>query len=147
MRTITIMILIWTCLGLKGQTVLDPGKYQSTGATCVLSYTDNKWVIEHNDTAKHQCQAISIVSLPPMSQTNTPVNLFITAMGTYSLKKASELVIPDEYTVVVEDLLTGQYYNLKSQEPYTFKMNRGFGQTRFVLEISKSGSKVASTGH
>jgi hypothetical protein len=147
MKTITTLILIMlTCLGIKGQTAPDAGKPQPAGSVCQLKYAGTEWHIEHSDTARHQCQTIALAELPPMSQANTPMNLFINKMGTYSLKKSPELLISDEYSIVVEDLLTGQYYNLKSPEPYTFKMNRGFNQSRFILEISKSGSKVASAG-
>ncbi len=136
MRTIAILIfLIWASLDFKGQTVLDAVKQQSEGA-CVLNYTDAGWTMEYNDPSKQLCPTIAIASLPAMSQANTPLNLFITVAGTYTLKKDADLAIPDDYTVVVEDLLTGQYYNLKTQESYTFKMNRGFNQTLFVLEIS-----------
>ncbi len=145
MRTTATMILVTLiCLGINGQTVLDPKKGPASAAACILTYADNQWAIEHNDTAHHQCQTIAIASLPAMNQASTPMNLFITTMGTYSLKKDPKLVIAEEYNIVVEDLLTGQYYNLKSQEPYTFKMNRGFGQTRFMLEISKTNAKVVS---
>jgi len=145
MKTITIMILIvCICQNFKGQTVTDQKKSENTAA-CLLSYEVGEWTIDHSDTGKHKCQTFVIAELPPMSQANTPMNLFITTMGTYSLKKAPGLIISDEYSVAVEDLLTGQYYNLKTQEAYTFKMNRGFNQTRFVLEISKSNSKVVST--
>ncbi|MES2679673.1 MAG: hypothetical protein V4635_07305, partial [Bacteroidota bacterium] len=123
MKTIATLILITlTCFGIKGQTAPEPAKTQPSGPVCTLKYAGTEWSIEHSDTAGHQCQTIAIAELPPMSQANTPMNLFINKMGSYSLKRAPELVIPDEYTIVIEDLLTGQYYNLKTQEPYTFKM-------------------------
>jgi len=145
MRTIaTLILLLCFYANFNGQTATDAGKQAAT--SCLLTFENGEWAIEHSDTLRHHCQTIAVASLPAMNQANTPMNLFINTMGTYSLKKAPALVIGDDYTIVVEDLLTGQYYNLKSDEPYTFKMNRGFNQTRFVLEISKSAAKVASAG-
>jgi hypothetical protein len=118
----------------------------SQSGPCNLSYTDGKWAITHSDTIAHQCSELHIASLPPLTLSPMPMNLFITAKGTYKLKKAPSLAIPEDYTLLVEDLLTGQYYNLNSPEPYVFNMNRAFNQTRFLLEPSKTPAKLATAG-
>lgn len=123
--------------------VLFTGIVSGQSAHCTLSYINNSWAIVHSDSTHRQCSELLIGSLPPLSQASTPMNLFITTMGSYSLKKDALLQLPGDYSVVVEDLLTGQYYNLNSPEPYVFKMNRGFGQTRFLMEISKNPVKLA----
>ena len=119
---------------------------QSQSGPCTLSYSDDKWTISHSGTEAHQCSELHIASLPPLNVISVPLNLFITVKGTYKLSKDPSLLIPEEYTVVVEDLLTGQYYNLNSSEPYVFNMNRGFNQTRFLLEPSKNPAKLATAG-
>lgn len=123
--------------------VLFRGILCGQSAHCTLSYSNSQWTIAHSYSTHRQCSGLLIASLPSLSQASTPMDLFITVMGSYTLKKDPALQLPPDYSVVVEDLLTGRYYNLNSTEPYVFRMNMGFSQTRFLLEISKDAPKLA----
>ncbi len=146
MRTIVILFLGILIQGrISGQSVLSPSTEVKSGnnAPCALMYTGDKWTVAHSDTAHHQCSVLVIKSLPPHSKISTVMNPFISMRGSYTLKKDPSLVIPDDCTVILEDMLTGQYFNLKTQDSYVFNITRGFNQPRFSIEVSQGISKSA----
>lgn len=103
---------------------------------CVMHYNDNKWTTVHcGDTTDHQCEELVIGKLPPMSQKSIPIVLDIDYKGDYSIQKDQLLQIPEEYRVLLKDVVTGEYYNLDSSEPCVFSLKKSSHRSRFVMEI------------
>jgi len=132
MKTIGILFFFFSILGLQSQT--------SQHKHCSLDFKGSQWVLSHHDSVHQNCNAIYIKSVPPVSIAYTPIDLTMTVKGIYSIKKDPSLELDGDYDVVVEDLLTGQYYDLSSPETYTFRVNR-VADRRFVLEINKKSLK------
>jgi hypothetical protein len=140
MKTIITILLIIFCQGFMfSQAIVN--QVSKTNASCTLNYSDEKWIVTHKDPAPHVCKEILIKSVPPVSKAYTPIDMTMSVKGFYTFKKDPSLAISEDYTVVIEDLLTGKYFNMNTKEGYTYSINRGTAEKRFVLEISKNTGK------
>ncbi|MES2681119.1 MAG: hypothetical protein V4635_14595 [Bacteroidota bacterium] len=145
MKTIsTIFLIILTQSVAFSQGTVNPDSNSGIDSRCTLNYSNEKWIITHKDPSPHVCTDMVIKSIPPASKAYTPIDLTNTIKGIYTFKKDSSLTISDEYNVVIEDLLTGKYFNMNTEQGYTYSVNRASGEKRFVVEISKNTVKPGS---
>lgn len=138
MKTISIIILV---IFTQGFMLAQKHSSQENNQVirCHMEYADGKWITTHSEVSEdHQCEELVILNLPPMSQKSTPVTLDLVYKGYYFIKRDQSLKIPAEYHIVIKDLLNGEHYNLNSNEPYPFIVNKAAHQSRFVLEISNN---------
>lgn len=138
MKTILTLIMSF---GIQCLTIA-----QTTGsvASCSIIYSDKIEAYFYEDSSYVKCNEILIQNLPPLSQSQTNMKLNFATKGNYKFKKAPGLTVPDGYAIHIEDQLTGQSFDLRSQETYSFSFNRMIPD-RFILYIkSVPPSKTAS---
>lgn len=114
----------------------------SNSNKCSVIYSDEIEAYFYEDSSYVKCNEIIIQNIPPLSQSHTTMKLNFVTKGSYSFKKAPELTVPDGYSIYIEDQLTGQAFDLRSQEAYSFSFNRMIPD-RFIMHI-KSNHKFAS---
>ena len=129
MKTIFILILI----NLIQSTNFAQTK--SSIKTCAPIYaTDGKNLV-FTSSLSNPCYTILIDNLP-LSQSSTILELNLSVKGSYTFKKSEALVIPPNYMVVLEDLYTGNSFNLGSPEKHSFSIGRA-SYKKFALRIYK----------
>jgi hypothetical protein len=103
----------------------------------IFSDTENALVPEvENDPT---CRKFSIKNLGSLPDGSFPVKLVL-VFGAYTLSKDADLEIPSGTEVKIEDMLTGQLFDLNASETYSFKVNRTIVE-RFVIHIDRPRSK------
>lgn len=110
--------------------------------TCSVFYSQEIESYFFEDSSDVSCTEIIIKDLPPLSQSETYFKLNFVTKGRYSFKKASGLIVPDNYKIYIEDQLTGQTFDLRTEETYSFSHNRVI-PNRFILFI-KPQDKLTS---
>ena len=94
-----------------------------------------------NISADNVSQAISQVPFPKQSLT-IPLNVYVTASGTYGLNATEVVNIPKLYDVWLKDAYQKDSVNVKQAPNYSFVVNTGdtttFGTKRFSLTIRQN---------
>ena len=75
---------------------------------------------------------ITIESLPELTGVPSELIFEFHNKGTYSFKLASELVIPENYNLILKDSRTGNTFNLQSKENHSFTINRAMSKQFFI---------------
>lgn len=112
-------------------------------SACEVVYSANATGMVYSNQSAGTCTDLKITSLPNMEDGRVPVRLAFTK-GTYTLQKGEGLLIPDNIQVEVEDLLTGQIFDLKDGNPYTFNVNRNMGD-RFMIYFKKQDPRLTAS--
>lgn len=81
--------------------------------------------------------SLTIESLPELSDPKAELSLELTAKGIYTFRKAESLVIPENYSLVIEDLATGNVFDLSSSEQHAFSINRAMIKL-FLVRLIKT---------
>lgn len=140
MKTIITLIFITLLQSLlSGQTEQAAPEVKSS----VMVYSEDMEALIYKDEESHFGKEIIIESLPDYSEIMIPVHISQMTKGFYTFKKDPKLVIPEFYSAVIEDNLTGSLFDLKSSDSYSFSINRSIPD-RFVLRISKAKATLAS---
>jgi hypothetical protein len=85
--------------------------------------------------------ALSINTVPDASQNiSIPVKVHVGTAGVYTISRDSNLQVPSNWCVSLEDLVTGNKTNLASVSQYTFFISDTTVAPRFLLHISKPAS-------
>jgi len=134
------MKLITTLLCLLGFQYIAMCQANATGTSnaeaCMVGYSESVEALVNEDYAPVKSREITIVSLPPESQSATNVSIDFGMTGSFTFKKSATLEIYSDNDVYIEDMLTGKVFDLKTAESYTFNVNRRI-PNRFVLHIDK----------
>ena len=134
MKTAIIVSMVLIALDLSVSNNLFPEKKRQN-ITCTIVYSEDENAMMYGDSLAN-CNVIDLRSLPPATDGNVPVkSVFI--KGNYMLKSSVAITAETGYDFVLEDQLTGSSYNLKSETPYKFNVNRTI-PNRFVLQVKKS---------
>ncbi len=142
MKKFSTIILILCMKGVIFGQTQNSTETKSGSEHCSVTFSGDKWIVSHHESVNHKCNEIVIKNLPPVTKVSTPIDLNINTKGFYTLKKDPSVQISDEYSIGIEDGLTGQYYNLGTQDGYTFSVNRASRDIRFVMEIKKNNLKL-----
>lgn len=110
---------------------------------CVLVYSEDEEALVYKDSTLQYHNEILIGSLPGDAGDPIPVYLNPYVKGQYTFKKHPSLQLPEYYTVVIKDKLTGEAFDLKISDSYTFNVNK-VTPDRFVLCIDKKRNKVTA---
>lgn len=102
----------------------------------VLFYSQEEDALIIKDTGYVHSELIVIESLPYSEKLTIPVYVDQHIKGTYSFTKHPALQLPEYYTVVITDNLTGKKFDLRNEDSYTFEVNKDEPE-RFVLQIDK----------
>jgi hypothetical protein len=125
---------------IKVNLLLNEG--EENGYSLVYSEEDEALVYK-DDGTDHSGHEIVIESLPGFDETHIPVIIAQKLKGSFTFKKHPKLELPEYYTVVIEDNLTGQLFDLKAADSYTFSINRSIPD-RFVLHITKKKATLTA---
>ena len=145
MKTIVVLILLILAavdIYIPGASLAKHLSARQEPVPCSIVYSEDEEGMIYEDTLQTQCQLVEIRSLPPMMEGDVPVKVkFI--KGHYSLKRSLSIAVDDSFKVVIEDLLTGQIYDLKSATPYSFNVNRTIPD-RFIMHINRETKTVTN---
>lgn len=108
--------------------------------SCSLVYSEDNEMMVFQDSLRARCREMSIVSLPPLTQSLTPLHIVFTAKGSYTFKKDEALELPEGKDVYLEDMLTGMTFDLRNSSAFSFSVNRHIPD-RFILHIEKPNTR------
>lgn len=102
----------------------------------VLFYSQEEDALIIKGAGYVHSELIVIESLPYSEKLSIPVYVDQHIKGTYSFTKHPALQLPEYYTVVITDNLTGKRFDLRNEDSYTFEVDQDEPE-RFVLQIDK----------
>lgn len=108
--------------------------------SCSLVYSEDNETIVFQDSLHARCREMLIVSLPPVTQSVTPLQIVFSAKGSFTFKKDENLELPEGKDVYVEDMLTGMTFDLRNTSAFSFSVNRHIPD-RFILHIEKPNTR------
>jgi len=92
----------------------------------------------NKDSLLQQAQfRIIIESLPGISGQSDELNLDLNTKGVYSFVLHSALIVPTNYRVVIQDLTTGNSFDVQSTELHYFSVNRPMTK-KFSVYLQKT---------
>jgi hypothetical protein len=143
MKTIATLIFI-ACI--QNATFAQASQTAKAGAennkSSVMIYSADEDAIVYKNASQNGKEII-IESLPGFGQEAIPVDVSQNVKGSYTFKKDPALLLPEYYSVVIEDTLTGKSFDLKAADSYTFDVSRATPE-RFVLKMSKSKTTLTA---
>lgn len=102
----------------------------------IMVYSEEDEAIVYKSGSHLNGKEILIESLPGFGNDPIPVEVNPSENGSYTFKKHPSLVLPEYYTVIITDSLTGKQFDLKNSDSYTFDVSKSMPE-RFVLEMRK----------
>lgn len=81
--------------------------------------------------------SLIIESIPTLSEPSEELTVDVTAKGVYTFRKGEGLIIPDNYTLLIEDRATGNVFDMNSPEEHAFSVNRAMIKY-FVVKLRKN---------
>ncbi len=132
------MKFIATLLGIMGFQYIAFCQTNGTSSpeVCSVGYSESVEALVNEDYAAIKCREITIISLPPTTQSVTNMTIDFGMTGTFTFKKDAALKILGDNDVYIEDMLTGKVFDLKTAESYSFNVNRRI-PNRFILHMDK----------
>ena len=101
----------------------------------IMVYSEDEDAFVYKSEDHMLGQEILIETLPVYGKALVPMIVHPEVNGTLTFKKHPALMVPEYYTITIEDKLTGAVYDLKSDETYTFEVKKHVPE-RFVLQMS-----------
>jgi hypothetical protein len=111
---------------------------------CGMIYSEEEEALVYKDTAAQYNEEIIIESIPSFAGEPIPVYINPNVQGQHTFKKHPSLSLPEYYSVVIKDTVTGNSFDLKSSDSYTFSVNR-VTPDRFVLYIDKKKNSLTAS--
>lgn len=105
----------------------------------VMVYSEEEEAIIYKNETGANSKDILIESLPGYGREDIPVEVNQDEKGNFTFKKAPSLLIPEFYTVVIKDTLTGEQFDLKRADSYSFEVKKVVPE-RFLLQVKKAKS-------
>lgn len=140
MKTIITLILIGL---LQGMTFAQTQSAAAGSKNSVMVYSQDEDALVCKSNEKQKGEEILIESLPYFETLSIPVYVSEDLKGSCTFKKDPSLLLPEHYTVVIEDRLTGGRFDLKSADTYTFHAYQNMPE-RFVLQIDKQKTTLTA---
>jgi hypothetical protein len=112
-------------------------KKEINTANAVMVYSEEYEAIVYKSESQANGSEILIESLPGYGVDPIPVEVFQDKNGSYTFKKHPSLIVPEYYNVIITDSLTGQSFDLKNSDSYTFDVTKATPD-RFMLYMYKS---------
>ena len=141
MKTLITVILIGLLQGMSFAQSNNAVSAASKKSAMVYSQDDDALVYKNNE--KQRGDEIMIESLPYFETLSIPVYVSEDLKGSVTFKKDPSLLLPEHFTVVIEDKLTGGRFDLKAADTYTFHAYQNMPE-RFVLQIDKQKTSLTA---
>lgn len=105
----------------------------------VLVYSEYEEAMVYKQEENFSGPEILIETLPRVRKSSLPLIIHTDLKGTFTFKKHPTLLLPDYFTVTIEDKLTGQIFDLRSKENFSVQIDKHISE-RFILhmELSKA---------
>lgn len=144
MKTLHTFLLMIISLGsmIAQSKEIPSAKNSTTNKPCTLVFSEDEQALVYRNESIHG-QDIFIESLPEYGEEAIPVEIAQNEKGSYTFKKHPSLNIPEFYSVVITDKVTGARFDLKAADSYTFDINKATPE-RFMLSMSKIKTKMTS---
>lgn len=110
-------------------------------AKSVMVYSEEDEALVYKNGSAHHGREILIETLPGFGNDPVPVDIDQNANGSYTFKKHPSLQLPEYYTVIITDSLTGNQFDLKKSDSYTFDVAKAMPE-RFALEMRKTKTEL-----
>ncbi|PBQ32954.1 hypothetical protein CNR22_14615 [Sphingobacteriaceae bacterium] len=101
----------------------------------VLIYSEDEEAMVYKHEENFAGPEIMIETLPLVRKASLPLIVHTDLRGTFTFKKHPALLLPDYYTVTIEDKLTGQIFDLRSREVFSVEVKSHISE-RFVLHMT-----------
>ncbi len=112
--------------------------FSQTSTTILPIFPGTNNAPEENKNPAIQTNFLIIIqTLPDANEEGTELDFALEKKGTYSFKLDSSVIVPEEYTLILQDKNTGNTFNLQSPELHTFSVNRAMNKT-FFIRMKKS---------
>ena len=99
-------------------------------------------LIESNVPQRHFSQPrfqIVIENLPSTTGESSEFSYDLQSKGVYTFSLSPDVSIPDNYTLILKDVSTGNIFDLQSVEKHSFSVNRNMTK-RFTIQLHKTPS-------
>ena len=140
------LILLITTLLLASATGARAQEYATKPAApqkSVLVYSEEDEALIYKNELHTQGKEILIESLPEYGKAAIPVIVRQDENGSFTFKKHPNLLLPEFYTVIIEDTLTGEQFDLKNADSYSFVVSKMVPE-RFMLQMTKMKSNLTA---
>ena len=139
MKTIIVALLI-TLLPIGSFSQIAQ-KFNSNNSSdkCMKSsliYSEDDDALVFKNGVSVSSKEIIIENIPFFDQASIPVYINQEVNGNYTFKKHPALMLPEFYTVIIEDTATGNRFDLKTSDSYSFDIEKNIPE-RFILQIHK----------
>ncbi|WP_317898507.1 hypothetical protein [Aurantibacillus circumpalustris] len=109
----------------------------------VLVYSEEYEALVYKSSPNNSDSEIMIESLPGYGNEPIPVEINQNKKGSYTFTKHPSLMLPEYYSVVIMDSLTGKTFDLKTTDSYTFDVSKDIPE-RFVLQMAKTKTNLTA---
>jgi len=116
---------------------------KATGDKTVLVYSEEDEALVYKNNSQNNTKEIIIESLPGYGFDPVPVEISLNENGSYTFKKSASLVLPEYYTVVITDSVTGENFDLKTSDSYSFDVAKATPE-RFALQMTKIKTRLTT---
>lgn len=141
MKTIfAILFIAMAAAGAQAQNAALPAGLDRLKSVMVYSEAEEAIVYK---TANNNSKEILIESLPGYGSDDIPVEVNQDEKGSFTLKKHPSLLLPEFYTVVIKDTVTGEQFDLKDSDSYSFEVKKVVPE-RFLLQMKKTKSSLTA---
>lgn len=135
MKSIITVLLIALLAGANSAVAQTRGTVPPVANKTIMVYSEDEDAFVYKSEDNMLGQEIFIETLPVYGKAAVPMIVHPDVNGTLTFKKHPSLVVPEYYTLTIEDKLTGAVYDLKSDETYSFEVKKHVPE-RFVLQMS-----------
>jgi len=139
MKTIFILLitaLVGVSTGAQAQQAAAKPATSDKGNS-VMVYSEEEEALIYKQTGKE----ILIETLPEYGKEAIPIIVNQDVKGNFTFKKHPALLLPEYYNVVIEDTLTGEHFDLKNADSYSFVVAKDVPE-RFMLQMSKTKTSL-----
>ena len=141
MKKIVTLLLISL---LAGTTAIQAQSAKQTATDkTVMVYSEEDEAMIYKNESQANSKEILIETLPGFGFDPVPVEISLNENGSYTFKKHPALVLPEYYTVVISDSVTGKKFDLNSADSYTFDVAKATPD-RFVLQMQKMKTNLTA---
>ena len=137
MKTLSILLItLFFTFTAKTQTENISRSLVSDKQKSILIYSEEEEALIYKSDVLTTSKEILIQSLPVYGKTSIPVILKQDQKGCFTFKKHPALLLPEYYDVTIEDTLTGEVFDLKNSDSYSFVITKIVPE-RFILQMNK----------
>lgn len=135
-KILTILVLaLFTVTAASAQQTVKAIPAERLKSVMVYSADDD--AIVYKQGSQQNGKEIIIESIPGFGTESVVVDIAQNENGSYTFTKHPSLLLPEYYTVIITDAVTGNQFDLKKSDSYTFDIAKQTPE-RFTLRMQKN---------